>query len=112
MVYLLGRARGGGSWLDADAAGAVVDAGDDELGRGGKCQADVRHYLACVANLCRIGLAVALDEERLLRAAAVERTAVEQPVEVGGQLAHDADPQAHVIRLVSEIGHEVLDPAA
>ena len=60
----------------------------------------------------RVGLAVALDEEGLLRRPTAQRTAGVESVEVGCQLAHDPDPQPYVVGLVHEVGEEPFASSA
>src|SRR5262249_28266296 len=47
------------------AGGELADAEDHELGRLDRADPDLDHDLACLDHVLRIGLRVALDEERL-----------------------------------------------
>src|SRR5215470_19744770 len=88
------------------------DADDNELGGRGHRHPDLRHDHACPGDLRRVGLAVAFDEKGLVGAAALERPTLIQPVQVCGQLSHDAYPKADVVGLEDEPGHDALNPAA
>src|SRR5687767_5426907 len=79
--------------------GRLADLEDDELGRLHGRDPDHGHDLAGVAHLGRVGLLVALDEERLLRRAPLQGPVAPNPGEEGRNIAPDGLPQQVVIGL-------------
>src|SRR6185369_4202493 len=96
----------------ADAAGAVDDADDDEFVGHRRFQTDHGDDLARLPHRGRVGRAVALDEKGFRCGPALESAGPEQPFEVGGELTGDAVPQPRAVRLERGARQVRLDPAS
>src|SRR5215470_11650249 len=72
---------------------------DHELGRLDRRDPDDRDHLARVADLRRVGLLVALDEERLLRGGAEQRAVAPHPGQERADVPPDRPPQQLVVGL-------------
>src|SRR5216684_33209 len=77
----------------------LADAEDDELGRLHGSDADLADHLPRVDDFGRVGLGIALDEERFLRGLAHQRAGVVDAEEEGRDVARHSLPERLVVRL-------------
>src|SRR4051812_19062156 len=84
---------------EAGAAGELRELEDDELRRLDRSDTDLTHDHAGVDALGRVGLAVALDEERLVGRQPEQCTLAPLVHEEGADRTADARPQCRIVRL-------------
>src|SRR6478609_4126074 len=100
MMFPFSDEVGDAALLFADQAGAAGDlrqSEDDELGRLHRRDTDLADDLAGVDAFGRIGLAVALHEERLVGSQTEQRSLAPLVDEEGGDGAADLGPQRVVV---------------
>src|ERR1051326_3897804 len=92
------------------ADGRLAELEDDEFGRLDRRDADLGHHHARVADRGRVGLLVALDEERLGRRTAHQRAVAPHAGEERADVTADRPPQQLVVGLEDDPAGAVPAP--